>query len=83
MQTYKTAHSTLGVEFTLFYEGFDEPITKLRCTRSRRKSGLLPRDWSYRDADSVKAQLLQSFNVVLGEPGLPMLIEGFVGGVRM
>lgn len=30
MQTHKATHSTLGVEFPLFYEGFDEPVAKLR-----------------------------------------------------
>jgi hypothetical protein len=29
MQTHKTTHPTLGVEFTLFHEGFDEPVAKL------------------------------------------------------
>ena len=41
MQTHKAAHSTLRVEFSLFYEGFDEPVAKLGCTRSGWKSGLI------------------------------------------
>lgn len=32
METDKTAHPTLGVEFSLLYEGFDEPVAKLGYT---------------------------------------------------
>ena len=29
METHKTTHSTLGIEFTLLNEGFYEPVAKL------------------------------------------------------
>jgi hypothetical protein len=83
MKTYEAAHSTLGVEFPLFYEGFDQPVAKLQ----RISSGQYPKCfWEYRshrNADSVDAQILQTLNIGLGEPGLPMLIEDLVSGVRV
>ena len=35
IQTYEVAHSTRRVEFPRFYEGFDEPVTKLRDARGQ------------------------------------------------
>ena len=31
-QAYKAAESTLGVEFSLFHEGLNDPVAKLRRT---------------------------------------------------
>jgi hypothetical protein len=42
MGTYEAAHSTLGVEFSLFYEGFDQPVAKLQRISSGQKTGMLP-----------------------------------------
>ena len=40
--TYEAPHSTFGIEFSLFYEGFDEPVAELRRISSGWKSGMLP-----------------------------------------
>jgi len=38
---------------------------------------------SHRDADGVDPQFFQTLNISLGEPGLPMVVEDFVSGVRV
>jgi hypothetical protein len=42
MGTYEAAHSTFGIEFSLSYEGFDQPVAELRRISSGWKTGTLP-----------------------------------------
>jgi hypothetical protein len=55
MKTYEAAHSTLGVEFPLFYEGFDQPVAKLQRISSGQYPECFREYRSHRNADSVDA----------------------------
>lgn len=44
---------------------------------------MVPGYHSHRDANGVDTQLLQTLDILLGEPTLPMVIEDLVGIIRV
>jgi len=82
VQTYEVAHSTRWVKFPRFYEGFDEPIAELRACQNRSLRHFR-KNKAHRDADSVDAQPLQTLDIGLSEPALPVFFEDLFRVVRV